>query len=201
MGARGLTAAETRAALAAVLDAEPDSPTAADLDALTNAWTTTRTHGGELDWRYYLARYDTMREGKTGLYAAPNAVMGFDLRMLDKKILSSLHREPYVYAAWKTSGIGAAAADPWFRGHEPNGCWLTLVASATGIRCVDEGWKVRVPDDARSPEVHAILAKHKVDDTGLLLVPQAEQDDRRYDTVDRIRLAADLLKDLVGVGL
>lgn len=193
--------AKTRAALAGVLDAVPDSPTTADLEALTNAWTTTRTDEGELDWRYYLARYDTMREGKTGLYAAPNAVMGFDLRMLDKKILSSLHREPYVYAAWKTSGIGAAAADPWFRGHEPNGCWLTLVASATGIRCVDEGWKVRVPDDARSPEVHAILAKHKVDDTGLLLVPQAEQDDRRYDTVDRIRLAADLLKDLVGVGL
>jgi hypothetical protein len=168
---------------------------------MTETWTTARVNEGELDWRYYLARYDTMREGKTGLYAAPKAVMGFDLRMLDKKILSSRHREPYVYAAWKASGIDVAAADPWFLGYEPNGCWLTLVASAAGIRCVDEGWKIRVPDGARSPEVNAILAKYKVDDTGLLRVPQVVQDDRRYDTVDRIVMAAELLKDLVGVGL
>jgi hypothetical protein len=200
-GASRANLAKTRAALAGLLDALPESPAAGDLDTMTETWTTARVNEGELDWRYYLARYDTMREGKTGLYAAPKAVMGFDLRMLDKKILSSRHREPYVYAAWKASGIDVAAADPWFLGYEPNGCWLTLVASAAGIRCVDEGWKIRVPDGARSPEVNAILAKYKVDDTGLLRVPQVVQDDRRYDTVDRIVMAAELLKDLVGVGL
>ena len=141
-----------------------------------------------------------MREGKTGLYAAPKAVMGFDLRMLDKKILSSRHREPYVYAAWKASGIGVTAADPWFLGYEPNGCWMTLVASAAGIRCVDEGWKIRVPDGVSSPKVNAILAKHGWT-TPECFACRKSNDDRRYDTVDRVLMAAELLKDLVGVGL
>jgi hypothetical protein len=200
-GASRANLAKTRAALAGLLDAVPESPAAGDLEAMAEAWTTARAKEGELDWRYYLARYDTMREGKTGLYAAPKAVMGFDLRMLDKKILSSRHREPYVYAAWKASGIGGAAADPWFLGYEPNGCWLTLVASAAGIRCVADGWEVRVPDGVRSPKVNAILAKHKVNDTGVLPVPQVVHGDHRYDTVDRVLIAAELLKDLVGVGL
>lgn len=200
-GASRANLAKTRAALAGVLDTVPESPTAGDLYAMTNAWTSTRRDEGEFDWRYYLARYDTMREGKTGLYAAPKATMGFDLRMLDKKILSSRHREPYIYAAWKASGIGAAAADPWFLGYEPSGCWLTLVASAAGIRCVEEGWEVRVPNGARSTKVQDVLAKHGIDETGILAVPQVERDDRRFDTRDRVQVAAELLKDLVGAGL
>jgi hypothetical protein len=179
----------------------PESPSAKDLDAITNAWTTARAEEGELDWSYYMARYDTMREGKTGLYAAPKAIMGFELRMLDKKILSSRHREPFIYAAWKESGIGAAAADPWFMGYEPNGCWLTLVASATRVRCVQEGWAVRVPHDKSSPQVQAVLSKHHVDDAGILRVPNIERDNYHYDTVDRIDVAAALIRDLVAVGL
>lgn len=200
-GASRANVAKTRAALAEVLDAVPESPTAGDLDAMTNAWTSARSDEGELDWRYYLARYDTMREGKTGLYGAPKATMGFDLRMLDKKILSSRHREPYVYAAWKASGIGAAAADPWFLGYELNGCWLTLVASAAGIRCVDDGWEVHVPNDARSTRVQEILAKHGIGETGILAVPQVERDDGRFDALDRVHVAAELLMDLVDAGL
>lgn len=39
-----------------------------ELDRLGQRWLTEREAEGRLDWRYYLVKYDAMREGRSGLY-------------------------------------------------------------------------------------------------------------------------------------
>ncbi len=197
-GASRADLAETRDVLAAMLDdiSTPDAPAA--LGGMTQAWLDKQ---GAYDWRYYLVRYDWMREGTSGLYTCPDALMGFRLRMLYKSVLSSHHREPFIYAAWRESGIGDGALDPWFLGHMPEGCWLTLTKSRMKIRCVATGWEVRSGGDGANTVLDGVLSEHGVNGYGILTIPQRELDGLVYDTSDRVQTASALLQDLVAAGL
>ena len=48
------------------------------------------------DWRYYLVRYDWMREGESGLYSGENHKLGYSLVMLRKTQLNSNYRDAYL---------------------------------------------------------------------------------------------------------
>jgi hypothetical protein len=188
----------TRDCLASLLD-EIDGtpgPDATILAGVRDAWIDQQD---VFDWRYYLARYDWMREGASGLYTCPNAVMGFNVRMLDKTVLSSNHREPFVYAAWRESEIGGSATDPLFFGYMPEGCWLVLPESGLKLRNVEAGWEVQRYDGDPTEELDAVLAKHGVEADGLLRIAQVDIDSRPYDTVDRVQIASALLQSIVKV--
>lgn len=185
----------TRDCLGSLLDKVGGAPgqDAATLADVRRAWIDLQDI---FDWRYYLVRYDWMREGTSGLYTCPNAVMGFDLRMLDKTVLSSNHREPFVYAAWRESEIGGFATNPVFFGYMPEGCWLVLPGSGLKLRNVEDGWEVRCDDRDPTADLGAVLAEHGVDADGFLRMARVDVDGRPYDTVDRVQVAAALLRDV-----
>lgn len=188
----------TRDCLGALLDEVHGTKAeeAATLADIRNAWIDEQD---AFDWRYYLVRYDWMREGTSGLYTCPDAVMGFEIRMLTKTVLSSNHREPFVYAAWRDSQIGDAAPEPIFFGYMPEGCWLVLTGSGLKLRNVENGWEIQRFAGAPTSELNAVLSDHAVDADGFLRIAQENRGDRAYDVEDRVKVASALLRDIVKV--
>ncbi len=197
-GASRADLAKTRSCLGSLLDEVGGPPVqhAQTLTGVRDAWVGRQD---VFDWRYYLVRYAWMREGNSGLYTCPDAVMGFRIRMLDKTVLSSNHREPFVYAAWRESAIGASATEPKFFGYEPEGCWLVLPGYGVKVRNVDHGWEVQRSEESLTHKLDAILAEHGVDSDGALRIAQIELEGLPYDTVDRVQVASALLRDIVKV--
>lgn len=155
-----------------------------------------------LDWRYYLVKYDAMREGKSGIYFAEGGYMGFRLCMLDKTQLNSWYRDPYLLAIWKESGVVNTVRDPWFTGYETDARWLTLRRSETKVRCVDAGFVLLPPTEASHREAYdRVCAKLGIGVDNLLRVPQVSHEGRLHDTVDRVKLGAELINDLVAADL
>jgi hypothetical protein len=197
-GASRVDLSVTRSCLSSLLDEVAGWP-GQDAKTLAGIRDTWIKQQDAFDWRYYLVRYEWMREGTSGLYTCPGAVMGFSIRMLDKTVLSSNHREPFVYAAWRESGIGDSATDPLFFGYMPEGCWLALPGSGIKLRNVDEGWEVQRLNGDPNEELGTALAEHGVDGEGLLRIAQVNVDNRAYDSVDRIQVASALLQDIVKI--
>ena len=75
----------TADALGEVLDAvAAGTAPRASLRQMQDAFVRSREATGEFDWRYYLVRYDAMREGASGIYASVGGNMGYLVCMLDK---------------------------------------------------------------------------------------------------------------------
>lgn len=166
---------------------------------IRNAWMSGQD---SFDWRYYLARYDAMREGKSGIYVAEGERMGFQLCMLDKTQLNSWYRDPFLLAVWRASGVKGAVRDPWFMGYETGPRWLTLNASGTKVRCVDAGFRLQPPLEASHLEAYNGVRKaFNIGDDHLLRVPQTPRAGRSVDTENRVELGAKLLMELVAAGL
>lgn len=199
----------TREALARLLDEVTNSkPQVGEcLDDLRAQWLVAREAALLFDWRYYFVRYDSMREGKSGIYFGTDGRLGYAVCMLDRTQLNSVYRDPYLLALWRESGAGDRAKDPWFTGYETTPRWLRLTQSDVGIRSVDRGWALQSPasdDLVQLTAFEAVVARHhlaKEDDEWLLVVSQELSAGQAVDTVDRIQVGADLLKDLVEAGL
>ncbi len=83
---------------------------------------------------------------------------------------------------------------------------MRLRVSNTQLRCTDEGFLLKPPDDAEYQaafqdvcESYSLVA----DDDGRypVEVPRVLVHGRRHDTTDRIQLGAALLRDLIAAGL
>lgn len=151
------------------------------------------------DWRYYIVKYDAMRKGASGLYTINSR--GYQICMLDKSIMRSYYRDPYLLAIVQESKITTdtiAKSWPWFYGYETDRRMITLTNSGIQIQCVDDGWQItNVPTEpAQKASYDAVCTKHKVNND-LLAVPQLNG----FDTLDRVELGAQLLSDLEAGGL
>jgi hypothetical protein len=155
----------------------------------------------EFDWRYYLTKYDSMREGKSGIYFGHNGELGYSLCMLNKSQLNSHYRDPYLLAVWKESGIGDLADDPWFTGYEWGERWLTLRRSGTRVRCRANGYEIAPPSGSEHRRaLESVATKLGVRD-GLMPVPQRAGERHMLDSADRIKIGADLITALAAEGL
>ena len=155
---------------------------------------------GRFDWRYYLVKYDEMREGRSGIYFGRDGDLGYSLCMLHRTQRNSNYRDPYLLAVWKLSGVGDRIEDPWFTGYEWNERWITLVKSGVRIRCLTEGFAVSPPSDPSLVEGYKeVCARFGIQDQ-LLPIPQDARDEYLLDSSDRIRSGAALLKALVESG-
>lgn len=151
------------------------------------------------DWRYYLVKYKTMREGASGRYTINPR--GYQMCMLEKSKMSSNYRDPYLEAVVQQSNIitgSVAITSLWFYGYETDPRMVTLTNSKIKIQCVDDGWKlIDAPTDPDQKAAYdRICAKHGVTND-LLAVPQTNG----IDTLDRMELGAQLLSDFVAEGL
>lgn len=155
---------------------------------------------GRFDWRYYLVKYDEMREGRSGIYFGRDGDLGYSLCMLHRTQRNSNYRDPYLLAIWKISGVGDRIEDPWFTGYEWNERWITLVKSGVRIRCLSEGFAVSPPSDASLDDGYQeVCAQFGIQDQ-LLPIAQSAHNECLVDSSDRIQFGAALLKALVQAG-
>jgi hypothetical protein len=196
--------ATTRDVLGRLLDAvaEANGSLQSSLDSIQNNWLDATVHGNGLGWRWYLVKYPTMREGRSGIYVGSNGALGYSICMLDKTQMNSWYRDPYLFAIYRESNAGEAVEDPWFTGYETEPRWMRLKKSGTAMQCVKEGLVLRPPPASAHVEVFSkVCAVHGVDAGHVLRVLQVEREGRQLDTLDRVQLAAALLRDLVKAGL
>lgn len=166
------------------------------------------------DWRYYLVKYPVMRTGNSGRYVF--SYSGYEACMLDKLQMNSYYYDPYLFAAFKSSGINACAVSNsnWpraFYGYESESRWIELKKSGIKLRSVDDGW--RISDIPSGSGVQSILqqeikALKGVEEAacangGILIKLQKKKsiDGIKIDAVDRVEVAASLFCSLVQKGL
>lgn len=203
-----------RGPLGRLLDAiaERKGDLRAALATFTNGWLASRSADTGLDWRWYFVRYAEMRAGRSGIYASPTGALGYRVCMLDKKVMSSYYRDPYLSAIREQSGVADGAVEgsvaqhwgggPWFSGYETEARWMRLRASGTGIQCVQDGLLLRAPEAPAHADVFARIGEaHGIGSDLCLKVPQVIVGGRQLDTKDRVQLGAALLRDLVAAGL
>lgn len=108
---------------------------------------------------------------------------------------------------WASSGVEAHAENPWFTGYETQERWLRLAKSGAGLRSVGEGYLLRKPEDLQLAEVFEALCRGRSDvektegEHVLLRIPQAEHGGSGVDTVDRVQVDAELVRQMVEAGL
>jgi hypothetical protein len=205
-GDRGALA-EIRAVLGDLLDrvaVSADNP-ATSLAALAEEFVKQRTATSHFDWRYYLVRYPTMREGNSGIYYGAHRQLGYELTMLLKTVQNSLYRDAYLYAIWCEAGRPSEVEDPWFFGYSTNPRWMKLSRSGIGLHSLPGGIAVQpsasTDTDEEFQRVCVTAGAAPNGDGWLLAVPQTHQDDERIDSMDRVQLAAGFLKELLAAGL
>jgi hypothetical protein len=153
-----------------------------------------------------------MRAGRSGIYVSPTGALGFNVCMLDRTVMSSHYRDPYLSAIRQQSGVVEFAVDgavaqnradgPWFTGYETEARWMRLRASGVKIQCLQDGFLLNPPEDpAHSEAFGTICEAHGIGPDLRLKVPHVIVDGRQLDTHDRVQLGAALLRDLVATGL
>ena len=156
-----------------------------------------------MDWRYYFVKYPVMRSGASGRYAINPS--GYKVCMLDKSVMRSNYRDPYLLAIWRESGINKERlAEPWplFYGYETEPREMILKNSGIRIQCVDKGWQImNVPTDPiQKSAFDGVFSAHGINyinSSFSCLITQ----NKGNDTIDRVVLVAGLLRDLVNAGL
>jgi hypothetical protein len=194
----------TRVVLGRLLDAvaQSDGELGECLEGVQAEWLRSVQEEMEFDWRYYFVKYPAMREGGSGIYVGLNGALGYAVCMLNKRQMNSWYRDPYLSAIWIASGVGDAVEDPWFTGYETNPRPMRLVKSGAELRCLEDGIAVRPPrSEDHGAAFSRVCQQHGVVEENKLVVAQNERDGRLVDTVDRVRVGAQLLHDLVNAGL
>jgi len=191
----------TADALGKVLDA---AAAGASLRQMQDAFVRSREATGEFDWRYYLVRYDTMREGASGIYASVGGNMGYLVCMLDKTQMNGRYRDPYLAALARQAGADAGLPEvaPVFTGgHVEDDRWMELPRSGAAVRCAHDGWVLRSPERGEFFErFDNVCAEFGVEQLKLA-VPQQVRDGGYVDASDRVQAGARLLRAFAAAGL
>ena len=159
------------------------------------------------DWRYYLAKYEVMRDGEhlefAGTYViAPDFGYAMCMPKTDSCDNRSHHHDAYLLAlaaeaGLKIADIGNPGWPRCFPGNETNERHLVLRRSRLKIRCVRDGWALSdIPTDPTLRSVFDSVASERKVQGALCVVPQINS----IDDDDRIKLGADLLRDLIAAG-
>ena len=150
-----------------------------------------------LDWRYYLVKYPAMREGASGRYAISPS--GFSICMLEKTVMRSYYRDPYLLAIFRESAIGQSESDLWFSGYETEPRRISPLKSDLLIECVDQGWQITgvLTDPKQKACFEEVCALHGLGPDLLYCMPQKDGGD----IIDRVVMGAQLLKNLIKAGL
>jgi len=204
---------QTRQVLMELLDLVGDaqSGTLGDtLNQIASSFLEQRESERRFDWRYYMVKYPSMREGGASTCFAERfdgeeqASMGYSLCMLrgGASALNGRYRDPYLFAIWRQLEADSRIEDPWFSGYEENARWLRLNRSGSGVRCVRVGFALSSPPEgdqlgAFNSLAHSLGADHE----NVIAVPQEEFDGLLIDSEDRIQQGANIVRELLAAGL
>ena len=192
--------------LADFLDSVADSgaPFAETLSRMQREWLTDRESTNEFDWRYYLVKYNSMREGGSGIYFAEGGKLGYSLCNLRGGMtqMNSLYRDPYLLAIWRELGEPSGVDDPWFIGYEWSPRWLRFTASGVGIRCFSDGYSLSDPTESESQSIFdEALVELGIGKDRVLAVKQTEIGELKVDSENRIEVGTKLVRNLLDKGL
>jgi hypothetical protein len=199
--------ARVRAVLGHLLDrvAAARENTTRLLEIVAEEFINDRLAMSHYDWRYYLVRYPTMREGNSGIYYGAHKRLGYELTMLRKTVQNSWYRDAYLYAIWCEAGRPSEVEDPWFYGYSTTPRWMKLTRSGTGLRSTPTGIAIQPPPRPEAVElllrVCSAVGVAASDEAWLLPVPQVDQSGELIDSEDRVQIAAGFLQDLLAAGL
>lgn len=174
------------------------------MEAVIASFVANRLDSERLDWRYYLAKYPWMREGRSGIYYGADQVLGYEMTMLRKGVQRSYYRDPYLYAMWRQANSPSEVDDPWFSGYSTTPRWMELSRSGSGIRSIAEGIAFYFGEhhDHAAAEIRASGDWVDRGDEGWLLrIPQRSVGEHLVDTQDRVVIGASLLERLIAAGL
>ncbi|TLM99275.1 MAG: DUF262 domain-containing protein [Actinobacteria bacterium] len=162
------------------------------------------------DWRYYMVKYPSMREsGSSTYYTERDAksgelTMGYSVCMMRAGVngLNSNYRDPYLLAIVRELEDPSVVEDKWFTGYEDAPRRLPLVRSGASIRCVADGFELRVPElESFTGAFEAACATLGCDENNRIRLAQVEVDGRNMDAVDRVRAGAEIVTRLAEAGL
>jgi len=198
----------TAKALRAVLDAVAGgTATDTSIRKIREAFLGERAQDENFDWRYYLVRYEAMREGASGIYASVGGAMGYRVCMLNKTQMNGKYRDPYLTALVREAGATGAVVDgergPFFiGGYVEDDRWICLRESGTTLHSTAGGFVLRPPHRAEFLDAfRRVCAGFQLNERLKLAIPQQMRNNRQVDTEDRIQAGARLLRDLVAAGL
>lgn len=180
------------------------APFAETLSRMQREWLTDRESTNEFDWRYYLVKYNSMREGGSGIYFAEGGKLGYSLCNLRGGMtqMNSLYRDPYLLAIWRELGEPSGVVDPWFIGYEWSPRWLRLTASGVGIRCFSDGYSLSDPTESESQSIFdEALVELGIGDDRVLAVKQSVIGELKVDSENRIEVGTKLVRNLLDKGL
>ena len=178
---------------------------------------------GKLDWRYYFVKYyETMCEGKSGIYYGGAENGFFDVSMFDKTQRNSYYRDPYLWAILKKASLvknedikdnEKDIAQVWSYGKEKK--WVQLRQAEVEIRCDPDGRGFLLKSVGPSGQTHLDRLRQsdewreKVmdwegrindrEENGLLVVISGNRGRENYDTEDRIEIGVELVRSLLEV--
>ncbi len=190
--------------------AEPETDLVDALRAVTEEYLGRCEAEPRFDWRYYMVKYPSFREGGSSTYFAERSgdaehvEMGYSLCMLKAgaSALNSHYRDPYLLAIWRELDNTSSVEDKWFTGYETQPRRLPLVRSGSAIRCVQAGFELSPPATEDHADAFAAACQDLGEDANhVVAVAQVEVDGRQVDTIDRIKFGADLIRLLVAAGL
>jgi hypothetical protein len=198
----------TADALGKVLDAvAAGTAPRVSLRQMQDAFVRSREATGEFDWRYYVVRYDTMRQGASGIYASVGGNMGYLVCMLDKTQMNGRYRDPYLAALARQAGADAGlpegAVEPVFTGGRVEYLrWMEFPRSGAAVRCAPDGWVLRRPEREEFLErFDNVCSEFGVDEQLKLAVPQQVRDGGYVDASDRVQAGVGLLRAFAAAGL
>lgn len=166
-----------------------------------------RAQDGNFDWRYYLVRYEAMREGPSGIYASVGGAMGYRVCMLNKTQMNGNYRDPYLTALVREADATGAVEDgergPFFiGGYVEDERWMYLRRSRTALHNAGDGFELNPPPAQEFHEAfRRVCVDFDLDERLKLPITQQLRDNRWVDTEDRIQAGARLLRALVSAGL
>ena len=201
-----------REVLATLLDKvhSGDDPPDQCLQEFKDAWLEEREKLQQFDWRYYLVKYDFMREGDSGIYRSEFDSLGYSMVMLRREQLNSYYRDPYLLGIYREGGAEDDFQDPWFTGYLYEQRWLKSTRSSAGIRCTPRGLMLHLPSSAPGTQQFLDAMPKNVEELDIdedatqgILLPIAQQrpNGEMIDSEDRVQKGASVLRKMVGAGL
>lgn len=172
------------------------------LEAIRTEWLASQAEQSRFDWRYYMVNYPAMRSGTSGIFRGrPEGLLGYTIWMLDRENMQGSFRDPYLKAVAQLAGTEESARLGYYE--------LTLKVSETEMSSVPSGFALKLPqlDSHRSQFEEIRLERDDLIDGNdesrlvILQIPQEDRDGVKCDTVDRVKVGASFLKQLVAAGL
>jgi hypothetical protein len=197
----------TRAVLAEFLDAVRSSPLplAEASNGIQQQWLLAQEASQLYDWRYYLVKYPSMREGGSGIYFAEGGALGYSLCMISggRVTIWGWHRDPYLLAIWRELEDPKEIKDPWFIGYESNPRWLRLTRSDIGLRSVSNGLELQLPAGADEATFKIVCSEFSFNDQCVRELPQMAVNAHLVDSgdQDRVQLGVAVVRRLIELGL